>query len=254
MPLSVLAICKLFKVKEADLGDNQIIKNELAALGPMTKGEKIAMVYLIVAILVWVFNDQIAAAIPWLQFITNEGWGICVLLISFMIPVDYKNGEFLMDGKYAMEKISWGTFVLLGGALTLGGMFASSGIAAWIASGLSFLANWPLLLTVIFLCIVVSFITEAVSNFVVVAAFLPVLSGLADTIGANPLFIMMAVALSSSLAFMLPSGTPPNALVFGTEYLETKDMVKAGLVVKLIGIVLFPIVMFLIARPLSPLF
>lgn len=254
MPLSVLAICKMFKVKDADLGDNQVIKNELEALGPMTKGEKIAMVYLIVAILVWVFNDQIAAAISWLQFITNEGWGICVLLISFMIPVDLKKGQFLMDGKYAMEKISWGTFILLGGALTLGGMFASSGIAAWIASGLSFLANWPLLLTVIFLCIVVSFITEAVSNFVVVAAFLPVLSGLADTIGTSPLFIMMAVALSSSLAFMLPLGTPPNALVFGTEYLETKDMVKAGFVVKIIGIVLFPIVMFLIARPLSPLF
>ena len=64
----------------------------------------------------------------------------------------------------------------------------------------------------------------------------------------------MAVALSSSLAFMLPSGTPPNALVFSTNYLETKDMVKAGLVVKIIGIIIFPIVMYFIARPLSPLF
>lgn len=254
MPIATLAICKMFKVKEYDLGDNMIIKQELDALGPMSKGEKIATVFLIVTILVFVFNDQIAAAIPWLGFLTNEGWGIIVLVLAFMIPVDFKNGEFLMDGKYAMEKISWGTFILLGGALTLGGLFSASGIAAWIASGLGFLANWPLILTIIFLCVVVSFITEAVSNFVVVAAFLPALTGLADTIGTSPLFIMMAVALSSSLAFMLPSGTPPNALVFGTDYLETKDMVKAGLVVKLIGIVLFPIVMFLIARPLSPLF
>lgn len=254
LPLATLAICKMFKVKDYDLGDNLVIQNELRALGKMSKGEKIATAFLVVAILVFVFNDQIASLIPWLGYISNEGWGICVLLLSFMIPVDYKNGVFLMDGKYAMEKISWGTFILLGGALTLGGMFATSGIATWIAGGLSFLANWPLLLTIIFLCIVVSFITEAVSNFVVVAAFLPVLSGLADTIGTSPLFIMMAVSLSSSLAFMLPSGTPPNALVFGSNYLETKDMVKAGLVVKIIGIVLFPIVMFLIARPLSPLF
>ncbi len=254
LPLSVLAICKMFHVKDYDLGDTQVIKNELEALGPMSKAEKIATVYLIITILVFVFNDQITSLVPWLQYITNEGWGIVVLVLAFMIPVDWKNGQFLMDGKYAVEKISWGTFVLLGGALTLGGMFNTSGVAGWIASGLGFLKSWPKLAILIFLCVIVSVLTEAVSNFVVVAAFMPALVGLADTVNMSPMFILMAVALSSSLAFMLPSGTPPNALVFGTNYLETKDMVKAGLVVKIIGIILFPIVMFLIAQPLSPLF
>ena len=254
LPLSVIAICKMFHVKDYDLGDTQVIKNELEALGPMTKAERIATVYLIITILVFVFNDQITSVVPWLQYITNEGWGIVVLVLAFMIPVDWKKGQFLMDGKYAVEKISWGTFVLLGGALTLGGMFNSSGVAGWIASGLGFLKHWPKLAILIFLCVVVSILTEAVSNFVVVAAFMPALVGLADTVNMSPMFILMAVALSSSLAFMLPSGTPPNALVFGTNYVETKDMVKAGLVVKIIGIILFPIVMFLIAQPLSPLF
>lgn len=254
LPLSVIAICKMFHVKDYDLGDTQIIKNELEALGPMSKAERIATVYLIITILVFVFNDQITSLVPWLQYITNEGWGIVVLVLAFMIPVDWKKGLFLMDGKYAVEKISWGTFVLLGGALTLGGMFNSSGVAGWIASGLGFLKHWPKLAILIFLCVVVSILTEAVSNFVVVAAFMPALVGLADTVNMSPMFILMAVALSSSLAFMLPSGTPPNALVFGTNYVETKDMVKAGLVVKIIGIILFPIVMFLIAQPLSPLF
>ena len=254
LPLSVLAICKMFKVKDYDLGDTMVIKRELDALGPMTKGEKIATAYLVVTILVFVFNDQLSTLVPWLQYITNEGWGIVVLVLSFIIPVDWKNGEFLMDGPYAMKKISWGTFVLLGGALTLGGMFSASGVAGWIASGLGFLKNWPPLAIIIFLCVVVSIITEAVSNFVVVAAFMPALVGLADTVNMNPMFILMAVSLSASLAFMLPSGTPPNALVFGTNYLETKDMVKAGLVVKIIGIILFPIVMFFISKPLTPLF
>ena len=253
-PCAAFAICKMFHVKDYDLGDTLVMKRELEELGPMSKGEKIAMWYLIITILVFVFNDQIAAAVPWLQYISNEGWGIAVLVLSFIIPVDWKKGEFLMDGKYAAEHISWGTWVLLGGALTLGGMFAASGIAAWIAKGLGFLANWPSLLVIIFLCVVVSILTEAVSNFVVVAAFMPALTGLADTVNMSPMFIMMAVALSASLAFMLPSGTPPNALVFGTNYLEMKDMIKAGLMVKIIGIILFPIVMFLIARPLSPLF
>ena len=254
LPCATFAICKLFKVKECDLGDTMIIKKELEALGSMSKGEKIAAVYVLIAILVFVFNDQIASLVPWLQYISNEGWGVAVLVLSFMIPVDWKNGEFLMDGKFAVEKISWGTFLLLGGALTLGGMFSACGVATWIASGMGFLKNWPPLAIIIFLCVVVSVITEAVSNFVVVAAFMPALVGVAGTVNMNPLFILMAVSLSSSLAFMLPSGTPPNALVFSTNYLETKDMVKAGLLVKIIGIIIFPIVMYFIARPLSPLF
>lgn len=254
LPLAVLAMCKMFKVNEANLGDTMVIRRELEALGPMKKGEKIAMWYLIITILVFVFNDQIASLVPWLHYISNEGWGIIVLVLAFVIPVDWNKGEFLLDTETAVTKISWGTFLLLGGALTLGGMFEASGIAAWIAGKLSFLGGWPPLAVIIFICVVVSFITEAVSNFVVVAAFLPAITGLSDTIGMNPLFIMMAVTLSASLAFMLPSGTPPNAIVFGTNYLETKDMVKAGFVVKLIGIILFPIVMFLIAKPISPLF
>ncbi len=254
LPLSVFALCKVYKVKEADLGSTQLIKDELAKLGKMGKGEKIAAVYTIVAILVFIFNDQIATLIPWLQFLTNEGWGVVILVLAFVIPVDLKNGEFLMDTKTAVQKISWSTFILLGGALTLGGMFSKAGVAAWIASKMGFLASWPQLLTLIFICILVSVITEAVSNFVVVAAFLPAMVGLADTIGMNPMFLLMAVTLSASLAFMLPTGTPPNALIFSSGMIEVKDLMKGGLVVKVIGIIVFPIVMYFIARPLSPLF
>ena len=254
LPVSVLVLCAIFKVKETDIGSVDVIKEELAKLGKMQKGERMALVYLIVAIAVFVLGDQIATHIPWLQYLTNEGWGIVILIIAFCTPVDLKKGIFLMDAKTAIQKISWSTFILLGGALTLGGMFSATGVAAWISGGMGFLANWPELLVIVFLCIIVSFITEAVSNFVVVAAFLPAMYGLATAIGMNPMFIMMAVALSSSLAFMLPSGTPPNALIFGTGMVEVKDMVKAGFVVKVIGIILFPIVMFLIAKPLSPLF
>lgn len=73
MPVSVLALSKMFKVNEYNLGDTQVIKRELDELGPMTKGEKIAGIYLIVTILVFVFNDQIAKALPWFQYISNEG-------------------------------------------------------------------------------------------------------------------------------------------------------------------------------------
>ncbi len=116
----------------------------------------------------------------------------------------------------------------MGGAPDTGRYFQNAGIAAWIAEGLGFLASWPPILVIIFLCVVVAILTEVVSNFVVVAAFLPAISGLAVTIGMNPMFLMMAVSLSASFAFMLPTGTPPNALVFGSGYIEMKDLMKGG--------------------------
>lgn len=251
LPLMTVAICKMFKVGKTDLGDTDVIRQELKALGKMNKGEKISSVYLIIAILGFIFNDQMAKILP---LISNEGFAIILMVAAFVVPVNFKKGEFLMDSKTAVEKISWSTFILLGGALTLGGIFQSAGVADWIAEGLSFLAAWPPILVIVFISVVVAILTEVVSNFAVVAAFLPAISGLAATIGMNPMFLLMAVALSASFAFMLPTGTPPNALVFGSGYLEMKDLMKAGFVIKLLGIIIFPVIMYAVAAPLSSLF
>lgn len=42
----------------------------------------------------------------------------------------------------------------------------------------------------------------------------------------NPMYLMLSATLASSLAFMLPVSTPPNALVFSYGDLKTTDMVS----------------------------
>lgn len=251
LPLSVLALNKIYKVKEVSLGDNKVIEKELKSLGPMTKAEKTTTVYLILAIGGFIFRAHLSKLFP---FLTDEGFAVLVGVILFLIPVDFKNGLFLMDSKTAIKEISWSTFLLLGGALTLGDIFSKAGIAAWVASGLGFLSALPEIAIIFVVAVLVAVITEACSNFVVASAFLPVIYGIALQLGIEPMLLMMTVTLSASFAFMLPTGTPTNAIAFGSGYIDIKDMIKGGFVVKMLAIVIFPIVMYFIAAPLTSLF
>ncbi|WP_420850745.1 hypothetical protein [Oscillibacter valericigenes] len=49
---------------------------------------------------------------------------------------------------------------------------------------------------------------------------------------------------------MLPPGTPPNAIVYGTGEIELKDMMKCGLGLKIIALIVFPIVLYFITMGL----
>lgn len=251
LPLTAFALNKMFKVKATNLGDSDAVSKELKALGAMTKAEKITTMYLVFAIIGFAFAEQIGNVIP---LFSDVGWGIVVGVVAFLIPVDFKNGVFLMDTKTGIKQVSWSTFLLLGGALTIGEIFTKTGVANWLAGQLGFLSAFPEIVVIIIIAVLVAFITEAASNLVVATAFLPPIYGIALELGINPMFLMMTVTLSASFAYMLPSGTPPNALAFGSGYIDMKDLVKAGFVVKMISIILFPLVMYLISAPLTTLF
>ena len=47
---------------------------------------------------------------------------------------------------------------------------------------------------------------------------------------------MIVCALAASSAYMMPVGTPPNAIVFGTGLVRMPQMLKAGIVLNLVGI------------------
>ncbi|MEG1935122.1 MAG: anion permease [Rikenellaceae bacterium] len=49
--------------------------------------------------------------------------------------------------------------------------------------------------------------------------------------------IIMPITMATSFAFMLPVATPPNAIVFGYNYLSIKDMVRSGFWLNIICIV-----------------
>ena len=49
-------------------------------------------------------------------------------------------------------------------------------------------------------------------------------------------FMAMGTAISSSFAYCLVIGTPPNAIIYASGYLESRDYLKVGLIMWFINL------------------
>jgi sodium-dependent dicarboxylate transporter 2/3/5 len=79
----------------------------------------------------------------------------------------------------------------------------------------------------------VVFLTEFASNTASAALLIPVFAGIAESLGISPLVLTSVIAVSASCAFMLPVATPPNAMVFGSGFVQQSDMMRVGIWINL---------------------
>ena len=94
------------------------------------------------------------------------------------------------------------------------------------------------------------FMSELTSNTAQVATMLPILAALAPVLGVPPALLVLPATLAASCAFMMPVGTPPNAIVFGTGLVRLPQMIKAGFCLNIAGIVLITAITYLLIAPL----
>ena len=81
------------------------------------------------------------------------------------------------------------------------------------------------------------FLTEISSNTGSAAIFIPILIALSDQFSGSVTFaLVFGVGLAANCAFMLPVATPPNAIVYGTGYIQQKYMIRAGFLLNIISI------------------
>ena len=162
-------------------------------------------------------------------------------MLLFVIPVNFKKGEFLLDWGTA-SKIPWGILLLFGGGISLAEGFQVSGLAEWLAMQLSGLQGASLLLIVVSVVVLAIFLTEMTSNTASATMLMPIMAALAVAVGIHPYATMVAAAVACSFAFMLPVATPPNAIVFGSGYIAIPIMARTGLVLNIAGIILVTLV------------
>ncbi|AMV71928.1 transporter [Desulfuromonas sp. DDH964] len=242
--LILLPLCWLWLTRVANPmklkkvpGGRELIAAELKAMGRMGPGERWTALIFGLTALAWIFRGQLSFLFPNPKLVTDAAIGMTGALLLFLIPVNLKKNQFVMDWHWA-AKMPWGVLILFGGGLALAGGFKETRLAEWIGGQVSLLEHAPVLVLVIAVTTLIIFLTELTSNTATAAMVMPILSAVAIGLGQNPLLLVVPAAIAASCAFMLPVATPPNAIVFGSGYVTIPQMVKSGFGLNIIGVIL----------------
>ncbi|HZW38765.1 MAG TPA: SLC13 family permease [Ignavibacteriaceae bacterium] len=232
----------LYKNKYKMEFEKNVIKEEYKKLGSMIFEEKVVMSVFTCAVLLWIFRVDFnfgAFIIPgWgnllkkPEFINDGTIAIFAASLLFFIPAKTRKDEVnnILDGDI-IRKVPWDIILLFGGGFALAKGFITSGLTEYIGSQFTSLIGIPTILLILISSIILIFLTSLTSNTATAEMMLPIMGAVSVSLGMHPFILMITTAISVSMDFMLPVGTPPNAIVFGSRRIKVYEMAKAGFII-----------------------
>jgi sodium-dependent dicarboxylate transporter 2/3/5 len=231
-------------------GADKLIKAKRDELGKWKIGEINSVIAFAVAVILWVLPGPLAMIygekdpllVTYGKYLSEATVAMIAGLLLFILPVDWKHKKFTINWKEAQKGIDWGTLVLFGGGLSIGAMMYSTGLAKWVGDGVILLTGAKSLisLTIVF-AVMALLMSELTSHTAATNMAAPLGITAAMSIGVDPVPVAVAIALASSLGFMLPVSTPPNAIVFASGLIPITTMIRSGFLIDLIGMIFITI-------------
>ena len=252
--LSAFFVLKmLFIKKNSHLSlDKSYFAAAYQKLGKMSFEEKaVAIVFTVTAVLWFTRADIDFGAFtmkgwnnlfPNKEYLQDSTVAIVMAVLLFFIPSKTEKGRALITWE-DVTKLPFDIILLFGGGFALAKGFELSGLSNWMAGQLKFTSTTNIYLLIFGMCILVTIISEFASNVACIQLMLPVLLAIQKTMDIHPLVLMVPATLAASLGFMLPVATAPNTIVFGTHRLRAKDMLKAGIILDIVGVLLITFIM-----------
>ncbi|GAA0873276.1 SLC13 family permease [Gangjinia marincola] len=221
-----------FKQKTFPGGRAEIV-NQLQKLGKVSYEEKLILIVFCLTAIAWICRSFLLVKV--LPAIDDTIIAIIASVLLFILPSKQEGRLIVWEDAV---KLPWGILILFGGGMALASGFDSSGLAVWIGSQLTSFVGISLLLLLLIIITAVNFLTEITSNLATTAMLLPILVPVAVVLEVHPYILLVSATVAASCAFMLPVATPPNAVVFGSGYLNMSDMVKKGIWMNMISILI----------------
>jgi sodium-dependent dicarboxylate transporter 2/3/5 len=244
LPVALLLLPVCFFWVTRSLGEK--IPIELPRTGAWRLDEKRVLLVFGITAVAWMTRAQPFGGwsnLVGLPNVSDSNIAILAAVSLFIVPDGH--GGRLLDWDGA-SRIPWGILLLLGSGFTIARAFTESGLSAILGDALSGLATLPVFLMIAGLCLVVTFMTELTSNTATTALLMPVLAATALATGLDPILLMLPAALTASCAFMLPTATTPNTVVFSTGRFPIRRMAREGVVLNLLGVAVVTIASYLL--------
>lgn len=194
---------------------------------------------------------------------TKHGWQLTVTYITMAVTIflwmfDKLTGLnanivamvpiaiFCVTGIFTKEdlnQINWSVLWLVAGGFALGTALYETGLDKHLIEAIPF-QTWSPLVVIIAASVVCWILSNIIANTAAANLLIPVMVTLA--VGMREMLVpfggettmLLSVTLAASLAMCLPISTPPNAIAYSTGMIETKDMMKVGIIMGVVGLVL----------------
>ncbi|MCA2002579.1 MAG: anion permease, partial [Chloroflexi bacterium] len=191
--------------------------------------------------------------------ITARGWFtalIMILTLSLAVAFPDLIAEVMLSGAVLMvligalsmdqayRAIEWRSLFLVAGMLPVGVALTKTGASAlfanFILSYLGGAGHFALLTGFVLLTVA---LTQVINGAAAVTVIAPIAIGVAQQVGMEPRSMAMAVAISSSMAFMSPLGHAVNVMVMGAGGYTFKDYARVGVPLTILLVLLLLLVL-----------
>jgi len=246
----ILPTTRLKKATSSSLAAMNV-QAELAGLGKLRSTEKRVLLVFLCTAAGWIFRApldlggfQLPGLTDVLPQLTDAMIAIAAGVTLFFMPGE--SGARLFSWNDVQQGIPWGILLLFGGGFSLAEAMRRSGVTLYLGGWIQGMDAVPIVLVVIAVCLLLTFLTELTSNTATASILVPVMAAAAVSLGQHPLLLALPAALSASFAFMLPVGTPPNAIVFSTSLVSIRTMATTGFALNLLGVILVTLLIYAI--------
>jgi sodium-dependent dicarboxylate transporter 2/3/5 len=219
------------------------IEEELARLGPVSRGQRNVLVAFAVTVALWLFpgvlailgQGQSAFARGYAAAVPESIAAMTGAILLFLLPLNWRARQFTLKWEEAV-RIDWGIILLFGGGLAMGELAFSTGLAEAMGTGIT---SWlpvrsEAALTILFTGVAIV-MSEAASNTASANMIVPIAIAVAQASGVEPLQPALGATLGASMGFMMPISTPPNAIVYSSGHVPITAMMRHGIVLDLAG-------------------
>ncbi len=241
LPVAWFVLMKAFPAEVAAFrGGKKQLLHDFHSLGNFSAGEKGAIIAFGTAVFLWIatpFADQFLPQkfVEKIRWLDEYNIGLIVGVSLFFIPLSLRERSFMLHWRDT-RFVEWSALLITGGGIALSNAMFKTGFASWLASSLVAMFGSPSIIVMMFvIALFVVLLTEIASNSAVTSMMVPVVISIAKTTGYDPVALALTATFAATMGFMMPVGTPPNAMVYATGFIRMKDMVRVGFILDLLS-------------------